>query len=252
MNIKFIVILLSCMLLLSGFAIPTVACPPPDCGDCKEWDPVKEECVLEEGAECATSLDCTICYSCVNCSCEYSCVDDQCCDFILGCVGKCPPCHYCDNGFCYDICVECQECVEGSCISCAALGKVCCDGWCEEPCTQTDGDTCDTGHSLEYQCIGCVVLPYHCDDFTTRVYTGNVPHQCSGGCFGDCDWVNDVHCYTEYECGVEVDFLAICSTDPEEPGGVRCNPFPGWECSHCIRNIYNPGENHYVTSGECQ
>ena len=84
MNIKFIVILLSCMLLLSGFAIPTVACPPPDCGDCKEWDPVKEECVLEEGAECATSLDCTICYSCVNCSCEYSCVDDQCCDFLLG------------------------------------------------------------------------------------------------------------------------------------------------------------------------
>jgi hypothetical protein len=32
---------------------------------------------------------------------------------------------------------------------------------------------------------------------------------------------------------------------------VRCKPFPGWQCSHCIRNIFDPGEKHYVTSKVC-
>jgi len=216
------------VVLLFCITVPAIACcvndPPgnPACYECKDgaW-------VLKSGALCGKDSDCG--------PCRYCGIDPT---------GVC---------VCYDVCVACQECVEGSCVSCTALGKVCCpDGWCYPPCVQTNRNICNLNLSSDWPCIGCTVPPFnYCDDFTTRVYTGNKPPWCSGGCPLDCDWVNDVHCYTEYQCTVEEDFLALCSVDPEGPLGVRCKPQLMLSCPHCIRNLFDPGIQHYVTSKEC-
>jgi len=261
-------------LLLSCLAVPVLACCPPPQPPCYRCEDGVWVWACGAGNCCGGSCCYATCCNGVCCSAGQNCCGGVCCDpakccngvccpagqiccggaCSYGCSPPCGPCQTCNLETCYcdDLCVACQECVEGSCISCAALGKVCCDGWCYPPCVQTSRNTCDTGHSLDYPCIGCTVPPfYYCDDFTTRIYTGNTPHWCSEGCPLDCDWVDDVHCHTEYQCTVEEDYLAICSTDPEGPLGVRCKPFPGLSCAHCIRNIFDPGEKYYVTSKEC-
>jgi len=87
MKIKSVVILLICLLLLSGLTLPAIACcegtPPGDasCYICEGgvW-------VLKDSAGCGKDSDCAEadCYHCVDCDCVYKCTTEQCC-----CEGVC-------------------------------------------------------------------------------------------------------------------------------------------------------------------
>lgn len=72
MNIKSTTFFLTCLLLLSAFAMVAVACPPPYCGPCYTWNEVTEECEWDcESKECCTDSDCpdAVHYSCIDCEC---------------------------------------------------------------------------------------------------------------------------------------------------------------------------------------
>lgn len=72
MNIKSTTFFLTCLLLLSAFAMVAVACPPPYCGPCYTWNEVTEECDWDcESKECCTDSDCPDVehYSCIDCEC---------------------------------------------------------------------------------------------------------------------------------------------------------------------------------------
>jgi len=145
MKIKSIVILLACLLFLSAFAMVAVACLPPDCGDCKEWDPVKKECVLKEGAGCGVDSDCDPDERCENCQCctdiGGSCRwDQECCsghcnlitDKCVECAldTECEECEVClfDIGFCVSIlpCPLYTHCDNHACVpDCVENGPMC-------------------------------------------------------------------------------------------------------------------------------
>jgi len=72
MNIKSTTIFLTCLLLLSAFAMVAVACPPPYCGPCETYNPVTKKCEYDcESKECCTGADCLdeVHYSCIDCEC---------------------------------------------------------------------------------------------------------------------------------------------------------------------------------------
>ena len=255
MSIKSIIYFLTCLFLLSSVTSPVRACPPPDCGDCKEWDPVQEECVWKEGAECEDSLDCKTCYYCINCQCELpygsECGEDD------PCPGECHTCVgsevcLCENDDSKCNTANCEKCVSGSCeYQCDPETQVCCDGTCTPKCE--DGEPtgqCDTSHNEEYECIGCTVFPYNCSDFTMREYYGNEVRYCTGGCPGDCVQQNAVECYVEYDCkyGTQLP-LSICATQGD---GVACVDYPDvWFCTPCVKNG-EEWEIEYAYPKECQ
>ena len=160
---------------------------------------------------------------------------------VMACGGCDPPCGNCErciSGRCVPYgdcpCGECETCQNCWCQSCAAQGKVCCEGVCTPKCE--DGEPtgqCDTSYNEE--CIGCTVFPYTCSDFKMREYTGSEVYYCSGGCPGDCVQQNAVECYVECECKYGTQLaMRICAT---QGGGVACVDYPDvWFCTPCVKN----------------
>lgn len=143
MRIKTILFLLVCF-LLSGFTMPAIACPPPDCGSCCYWvstgpDPNDGYCELIIGLSCGDCAGCMPCNSCIACFCISDCSSGQTC-----CGGSC-----CSNTCCFGTCCSAgQNCCAGSCCS-----NVCCNGICCEP-----DECCDDG-----QCVNKCTNTGQCD-----------------------------------------------------------------------------------------
>lgn len=142
MKIKSIVILLACLLLLSGLTLTAKACcegDPPGNPTCYECDEGVGVWVLKDWAECGQHSNCTGechggCYLC-------TCSDDP---------SKCTrPCHTCSGGNCIDDqskCTgECHTCSGGYCEdedSKCASDKCCDDGTCIKKCVD-NAATCE-------------------------------------------------------------------------------------------------------------
>ena len=97
MRVRTISFLLIVFLLLSGLAIPTIACPPPPCDDCYTWNPETEECEWDCG-ECCECVDGSCdpndsncgdpnCWDCVDCNCVTIDVNSVSLDKEFECVG---------------------------------------------------------------------------------------------------------------------------------------------------------------------
>jgi len=219
-GIEGVVVFLTCLLFF-GFASSAMGWE--DCGECCEWDPDVEDCVTIGG--------CPACYSCLNCNCECT---SECCDD-----SACGPCQECnlDTCYCDDICIECEECVEDNCISCGALGKVCCEGWCEEPCEEEDDETmCSSANDEE--CIKCVGILGGCSSHYTHIYTNATTYSCNGGCYGDCQQIQGPACYRIHKCTEKTppDSFAEC-TSMSETGPVPLDCYPvgmPWYCYYCV------------------
>jgi len=167
MKIKSIVILLACLLLLSGLTVPATACcegdPPgePSCYVCEDgaW-------VLEDGADCGVDSDCGPpgCWNCVNCQCEYQCNDCQVCwagSCVLRYGAECAvdlDCEYGGEG-----CESCVDCICEDDDSKCASDECCDDGTCVPKCTNTG--QCDYGELPSGPYPNCEVLK---DDATGR------------------------------------------------------------------------------------
>lgn len=228
-----------------------------------------------EGCECESSCDPAECETCMDGSCEVCEGDDNktCCG--TGCCrtqgerscqtcingmcyideSKCQDCQYCGSeGICLDECIDCQECVEDHCISCGSLNKVCCDGWCEEPCEEEDDESmCSSVHNT--QCPTCVGIVGDCSVYPVYIYTNAVTYDCSGGCFGDCDDVQGPVCYRVYKCKNSVTYnLAEC-TSMSETGPVPLNCYPVtevWQCTTCAVDYDELWVEQYAPSKRCQ
>lgn len=136
MRIKSIQLLLVCFLVF-GLTIPSISCPPPDCGSCCYWEgPVPGgSCQLIPGTNCGDCSGCSSCYSCVICWCQCT---SECCQ-NSDCTGECH--NGCSNCSCVDdqskCTKECHTCSDGSCeddnTKCGT--NQCCDnGTCVPKC----------------------------------------------------------------------------------------------------------------------
>ena len=124
MKIKSIIAVLICSLLSFSLTAPSIACPPPDCGDCYTWNSETEEC-------------------------EWDCTTGQCCDDGV-CVDNCDA-------------ENCEECVAGDCEVCGGdTSKFCCDGNCcisncevcvEGNCVEIDVNSVTS--DVDVVCVGC-------------------------------------------------------------------------------------------------
>ena len=224
MKIKFLTGL-TCLLLLSSFAMPVIACPPPDCDDCYYWD----------GDDCVPYGDCwggcPDCESCVYCWCEWQC----------GVGGNC-----CDGSCCYNAC--CNN-------VCCMYDEICCSNGCQWPCVEEDDETsCSAVNNMS--CTACVGILGDCSDYVTMQYTNAVRWDCTGGCPGDCDYVAPPICYRTYECknGIYYRF-AECRgpIPPAPPGPLDCygGDMP-WGCTTCVPNFNALKYTGYTTSSRCQ
>jgi hypothetical protein len=84
----------------------------------------------------------------------------------------------------------------------------------------------DCNPSNDSDCFGCPDPEKGCG--SKIVYTGYHTTTCSGGCFGDCQDVNDEICYTEYGC-------KVVSITPDQICAGECIPFiePPSACAEC-------------------
>jgi len=279
-----IVLVLFCLLIMLGLSSRSTATPPP-CPDCEYWSFIEERCIPYGDCwggctNCKTCVDCWCrclaeccfdahCSGCCKCS-GCQCVDDTpscfggCYACIgCGCIYQCDPdnCQICVDNVCENRCTQdpasCDECDGvGNCVSaCDPNTQVCCDGTCTDKCENTEPTGhCDTSHNGEYQCVGCVGVPpftsAECGDFEIRVYTGNINHHCTGGCPGDCQEQDPVHCYTMYECWPYSEQESLCIL-----GGESTICFPAGElltCLGCKKKLFDDGEPEYVTHWACQ
>jgi len=222
-----------------------VSCPP-DCGNCKQWDPVTQQCVWKQGAECESSGDCSTCESCIDCKCE--------CIAECGCGGKScyygyPGCCWCPNCSCVSMgcfaygycktcvaCVcaddqskcdfppnECWSCIDGYCVSDQSK----CTGECETCVGSTcidDDDKCDTENCEECSNGSCVYKcsssqPYCCDGQCSSICwkTSTTPASIQQVC-ADCKNIALDHCPGEYKETIEHE---------------RCFPAPTGQSGHC-------------------
>ena len=207
-----------------------------------------------DAASCCNGICCSnICCNGICCSagqicCYGTCCDpDDCCNDEI-CCGTGQKCCTDSGSYC---CGSDETCCNGDC--CDPDTEVCCDDGCKPRCENTDPTgACDTSNNEDYECIGCTVLPIFCHNFTTRIYTGNENHGCTGGCPGDCAPQPDVLCYTEYMCKEDIaQYRTLCGTAGE---GVACRSFPdmSW-CSPCVQDAYNVVQEFYVENNRaCQ
>jgi len=210
MKIKSILLLLFCF-LLPVLAMPAIACPPPDCGDCCYWvstgpGPNDGYCELDIGAECGDCAGCSPCYSCVNCSCVWDCSTGQTC-----CNGSC-----CNSGNCCNSTTCCSNyddvCCTDSGSYCCDSGKTCCQGNCCNPgqccvdgeCSSTCWTTSTTPASIQAVCADCVNIAW---DHCPGEYEETIEHErCSPAPTGvpgrcECHETTGITGYT-YECKV--------------------------------------------------
>ena len=227
------------------------------------------ECDYCENGECV-DLDglCTGCERCNAGTCED--YDDKC----FGCKScentecvldndNCPGCQKCiEPGSCEDDnsqcnAANCETCINAECKKCGGdLNKVCCpDEMCYDECQNTPPTGhCDTSYNEDYKCIGCRPWPSEgpsCEGYTTKVYTGNVNHGCTGGCPGDCELKPNVHCYTEYKCKTG-NLLEEYGCIVFGNGELGCAPLPFVLCVPCARDPEDPGEKSYVNHSACK
>ena len=191
--------------------------------------------------------------------CQIACPDGECCDDGT-CVSEnlCPgTTGCCDDGKCVSACPGEECCSAHLCVSSCPEGEVCCsdDEECHEECENTEPTrACDTIHNEEYECIYCAPpgSGVACQSVTTRIYTGNIKHSCTGGCPGDCEEKPNVHCWTEYKC-VEKDVLEDWACVVFGNGELGCvGPDMIVFCPRCKKNPEDPGEKYYVTHQDCK
>jgi hypothetical protein len=83
---------------------------------------------------------------------------------------------------------------------------------------------------------------------TKKVYTGYSTTTCSGGCFGDCQDLNDEVCYREYHCKwVGVSSNATCWDTND-----GCKPFLGMDCAVCGIDPEDQGTPYPSTQAACK
>ena len=201
---------------------------------CYYFSSICEECIMKsetEGEcmcfkECCEDSDCT--GECHNgCGADCKCIDDD---------------TKCDSG---------ETCCEGNCCE---EGEICCDdGSCASPCHQSEHYLCT---SSEYpKCVYCYMLPWKCDDDYKAIPSGNLQYTCGGGCPGDCHYVDDVLCRTNYKCANFIDYLAHCefwAVGPEEEWEWICvADLLGFTCYECVQDALDPGEEDYGSSKKC-
>lgn len=216
MKTKCIAFSLACLFILSSLSLPATACPPPDCDDCEEWDPVNKECVLKEGAECADSLDCNTCYYCMpTCTCELpygsECgEDDPCPGACHTCVAsefgeiclcedddtKCTADECCDAGTCVPKCTNTGQCDGGEVPSgpfpnCLAL---------QDPitgrCNGGEGLICNYLINLALDDAECADCEPNCDKTRISACAEIIPYRCTTQCVL---WVCACSCEQKYE-----------------------------------------------------
>jgi len=258
----------TCDLCVSGECMDFDVLCTEDCKKCVDGDCVYScssgQCC--SGDTCVTSCPSGGC--CDGGMCVSSCPSGKCCDDGY-CVSSCPGGECCYDGTCVSSCPEGECCDEGTCVVDCPTGKCCsggicvsscpsgecCDGWCYPPCVQTNTDTCNTSHNEDYPCPGCagLILGPHCMDIPFREYTGNISHWCSGGCPLDCDWADDVLCYTEYECREVILRFGVCGLVEGAPYGVACREAGTYMfCVPCEKDTYFPGEEFYIAQKTCR
>lgn len=245
MKIQSVISFLAC-LLLSLLSVPAIACPPPDCGDCKEWDEVTQQCEWKYGAECETSGDCPTCEHCIDCKCECiaecGCGGKSCyygypsCCFCLFCMcvetpcsGECETCVACvcddDQSKCDFPPNECWSCIDGSCQSdqskCTGECETCVESTCLD-----DDDKCDTENCEECTAGSCANKcspsePYCCDGECSSLCwkTSTTPASIQQSC-PDCKNIALDHCPGEYKETIEHERCSIAPTG--QSGRCEC------------------------------
>jgi len=161
MKIKSVVILLICLLLLSGLTMQVIACPNPDCGSCCHWvstgpGPSDGYCDLDTdtGAECGDCSGCSPCKSCIACFCIWDCIipGATCCNGICCNSGNC-----CNSTTC---CPNSDDiCCTNSGSYCCGSDEICCQGSCCDPISKCEiclgGVQCVNGCIFYYNCLKC-------------------------------------------------------------------------------------------------
>ena len=93
-----------------------------------------------------------------------------------------------------------------------------------------------------------------CSNYTTRVYSDNINHDCTGGCPDDCVSQDDVLCYTEYYCKMLRRYFFMCVNWDPGPGEdiIRiCYPWPESSCPQCYQDDDVKTES-YVEHRACE
>ncbi len=270
---KSIVLFAICLLLLSIFAVPAFAWPPP-CPGCCDWN----------GWECnGNDFNCdqTNCKKCSDCHCVSHCNPDT----KFCCNGRC-----CDNGTecCNDrggdyqgyCCEPDQTCCQGRC--CDSVTAFCCNGACcrvgRECCTDSDspyccweGHTCCNGYCCKtsncLECDGQGHCISTCDPNTEACCDGecyNITTQkcCTDGenkwvcdkdeicCDGTCCDRDTETCCDDGTCEPKCEDgepTGQCDTSYNEEC-IGCTVIP-YQCSDFISRIYTGNEVRYCTGG---
>jgi hypothetical protein len=249
---KFITIFVTSLLLLSSLTAPALAWQNP-CPPCHYWD----------GADCENECYPNLfCERCVAGECEPRCLSRDCeeCDGQGGCFDGCilyEMCLKCDgNAWCESTCDpdKCEECVNNQCKVCGGNpDKVCCDGACWYKCIEEDDETsCSAVNNMP--CIKCRGVLGDCSAYVTMQYTNAVRWDCTGGCPGDCDYVDPPICYRTYDCKDGIYYiLSECKTPFPLPGPLDCYPTSmPWGCTTCVPNLAVIKYTGYTTSSRCQ
>ena len=197
---------------------PNLACCNGSCYDYRTHGCCNGETVYNKATQkcCSGTNGDFVCAKDKQC-----CGNGNCCDTAN--------CKSCVDGQCQSNCDPnmCQECIEGFCIPCEFLGKVCCNGRCEQPCKITTNCTsCAKSQEEDYACPGCLVFPGGggCLGHTYREYTGVVIYECEG-CRSD---TNSVPCYYERRC-IDKSFEAAALCMVLGSGRLGCVPDYGPE-----------------------
>lgn len=161
MKMKSINVFLTCLLLLSGFAVCAIACPPPPCPNpCEYWTGsfcyCHQACCYD--SDCGSGIE-----ECLSCHENCYCFDDD---------SKCPgECHTCSLGDCEDDdskcnAANCEECVNGSCVDigcdCTIPGP-----WRDMPVGTVD-DECGNTLTLPLESLFCY--------YYNEIQVGNCPY----------------------------------------------------------------------------
>ena len=221
MKIKSIIAVLICSLLSFSLTAPSIACPPPDCGDCYTWNSETEEC----------EWDCSSGQTCCSGTC---CDSDDCCNDEICCTGdsdKC--CTDADSGaYC---CGTNETCCEGVCCS---ANQCCYYGKCYDSLGSCDADFADTPYCHKDRGCGCDPIASGCGD-KKAIKPGTAYHFCLGPGDGKCINLGMVLCRSERNC-TETGYhpLEICFTlNPAFPEGY-CTYAPWFYCQDCEETGY--------------
>lgn len=260
--------------LLSCFALPAIACPPPDCGDCCHWVSTGEEpddgyCELNTGAECGACSGCTgECVSCNSCSCESDCSPTQsCCNDTCCASGE----NCCDGITCYDPATE-TCCGDGygtvcsgsfpCCLDVPGLASIC-TNYCHDSVCCSSGQWCCDSVCCDYPCCGtegcCGAPNYCCGDPSWNELCCDADEVC---CWSD-DGMGGFVYYCNPPCTDEVTDPTICSEDNEDfykctgckqVVGPTCSPstsrdYSGLEISTCYDGC--PQFDHNTSNEIC-